>query len=100
MKRVFISQPMKGKTEKQILEKRMEAIDKVADIYSDEEVIIGESYNKDYSENKNPLRCLSKSLEIMSTCDVCVFVEGWDNARGCKIEHECAKQYGYNILYI
>ena len=25
--------------------------------------------------------------------------EGWENARGCKIEHEAAKAYGLEIIY-
>ena len=36
----------------------------------------------------------------MSKCDLVVFVKGYESARGCNIEHECAKQYGYDILYL
>ena len=31
----------------------------------------------------------------MSECDTVYFCKGWENARGCKIEHEVAKSYGY-----
>lgn len=98
--KIFISQPMRGKTEQQILDERMKAVDKVSKIFNDEEVIIVESYQKNLYKDANPLYCLSKSLELMSKCDLVVFVEGYQNARGCKIEHECAKEYGYNILYL
>ena len=27
------------------------------------------------------------------------FCKGWENARGCKIEHEAAKAYGLEIIY-
>jgi ferredoxin len=27
-----------------------------------------------------------------------VFAKGWEEARGCRIEHECALQYGYRII--
>lgn len=44
--KIFISQPMRGKTEQQILDERMKAVDKVSKIFNDEEVIIAESYQK------------------------------------------------------
>ncbi len=46
-----------------------------------------------------PLYHLANSLEWMSKCDVAYFCEGWENARGCKIEHEAAKAYGLEIEY-
>lgn len=98
--KIFISQPMRGKTEQQILDERMKAVDKVSKLFNDEKVTIAESYQKNLYKNANPLYCLSKSLELMSKCDLVVFVEGYQNARGCKIEHECAKEYGYGILYL
>lgn len=98
--RVFISQPMSGKNEEQILDERMKAADRVADIFHNEEVICVEGYMKDLPEDANELYVLSKSLETMSKCDLVVFVKGYESARGCKIEHECAKQYGCNILYL
>ncbi len=35
----------------------------------------------------------------MAHCNVVYFAKGWENARGCKIEHEVALQYGLDILY-
>lgn len=46
-----------------------------------------------------PLYYLSQSLLRMSACDVVYFCKGWENARGCKIEHEVAKAYGLEIIY-
>lgn len=46
-----------------------------------------------------PLCFLAKSLEIMSLCHAVYFCKGWENARGCRIEHEAAKAYGLDILY-
>lgn len=42
---------------------------------------------------------LAKSLDQMSRCDTVYFCKGWRAARGCKIEHEVAKQYGITMLY-
>lgn len=27
------------------------------------------------------------------------FCKGWENTRGCRIEHEAAKAYGLEIIY-
>ena len=43
---------------------------------------------------KAPLYYLSKSLELLATADVVIFAEDWREARGCRIEHECADGYG------
>ena len=46
-----------------------------------------------------PLCFLAKSLESMSLCHAAYFCKGWENARGCRIEHEAAKAYGLEIIY-
>ncbi|MEY4260212.1 MAG: hypothetical protein RL656_1185 [Bacteroidota bacterium] len=48
---------------------------------------------------QTPLFFLAKSLEYMSKCTTVYFAKGWENARGCKIEHEVALQYGLDIIY-
>lgn len=34
-----------------------------------------------------------KSLELMADADVVYFAEGWQKARGCRLEYECARAY-------
>lgn len=46
-----------------------------------------------------PLCFLAKSLENMSLCHAAYFCKGWENARGCTIEHEAAVAYGLDIIY-
>ena len=45
-----------------------------------------------------PVRFLAKSLEKMSLCDAVYFCKGWEQARGCRIEHEVAVAYGLNVI--
>lgn len=45
-----------------------------------------------------PLWFLGKSLELLSTADVAFFAKGWEDARGCRIEHECAIEYGIDTI--
>ena len=45
-----------------------------------------------------PVAYLGKSIGLLATADVAYFGEGWKDARGCKIEHEVAVQYGIYII--
>ena len=92
--KVMISQPMKGrKTEeikaereslvKELEEKGFEVVDTVFEKGPD-----------------NPLYFLSKSIEAMSNVDAVVFMPGWQGARGCRIEHQVAVEYGKFIKYL
>ena len=97
MTKIFISQPMKDKTNQEIEQERKEIIEKAEKFLGEIEVI--DSFFKDAPHDSKPLWFLGKSLELLSTADVVVFAKNWENARGCKIEHECAVQYGIKIVY-
>ena len=43
---------------------------------------------------------LSKSIEFIGKADVIYFMKGWEKARGCKIEHEVAAEYGKECRYV
>lgn len=46
-----------------------------------------------------PLCFLAKSLEAMSECTTVYFCKGWEQTRGCRMEHDAAVAYGMEILY-
>lgn len=92
MKRLFISQPMKGKTKEEIEQARAEAIS-AAEQHLGEAVEVIDSYI-DCEVGYNPLKCLGRSIEMMADADVVFFAEGWEGARGCRIENRCARDYG------
>lgn len=93
MKKLFISQPMNGKTNDEILSAREKAI-KSAERELGEPVEVIDSFFKDAPHEARPLWFLGKSLELLSTADVVYFAKGWENARGCRIEKQCAIEYG------
>lgn len=98
MKKVFISQPMKGRTNEQIEKEREDAIAEVKSRFSNEEIEVIDSFFKDAPHDAKPLWFLGKSLELLSTADIAYFASGWKDARGCRIEHTCAVEY--NIPFI
>lgn len=105
MKKAMISQPMAGKTEKEIAETREKAISALKS--RGYEVVNTFFTDEWYSSAKMqergvvqvPLCFLAKSLEKMSLCHAVYFCSGWENARGCKIEHDAASAYGMKIMY-
>ena len=98
MKKLFISQPMKGRTDEQIINEREKAI-KLAKEAIGEEVEVIDSFFQNAPHDARPLWFLGKSLELLSTADTVYFAEGWDKYRGCKIEHTCALEYGIEVIY-
>ena len=99
MKKLFISQPMGGKTEEEILAVREKAIESAKLVLNDDVEVI-ESYLEDYNPDKGcvPLKYLAKSLDLLADADVVFFAEGWESARGCRIEHQCAIEYGITTI--
>ena len=99
MKKLFISQPMKGKTDEEILAVREKAIANAKAQLSDEEdVEVIDSFFQNAPADARPLWFLGKSLELLSTADVAYFAKGWENARGCRIENTCAIEYGIDVI--
>lgn len=104
-KKAMLSQPMAGKTEQEIIETRERALAtlKAAGYEIVNTLFTDEWYSKESMEERGvvqiPLCFLAKSLENMSLCHAAYFCKGWENARGCRIEHEAAKAYGLEILY-
>ena len=93
MTKVFISQPMCGKTEHEILEERANVFQIAKESFPDAELIDG--YFDDYepSTGNVGLKYLAKFLELLADADVAYFAPGWYNARGCRIENDCAIEY-------
>lgn len=87
--KIMISHPMRGKTNEQIREERAELVEKLES--QGHEVI---DTVLDISENKSPIYYLSKSIELLDKADGVVFMKGWQEARGCRIEHIIAYEYG------
>ena len=94
----FISQPMRGKSNEEIIAEREKAVKAAAEKLG-EPVEVIDSFFKDAPVTASPLWFLGKALEALAGADIVYFCEGWDTARGCKIEQQCAVEYGIDRLY-
>lgn len=96
---------MAGKTDEEIIETRERAIkvlhekgyEVVNTLFTDE--WYSEESMQERGVANRPLCFLAKSLENMSLCHVAYFCKGWENTRGCKLEHDAAVAYGLTVLY-
>ena len=104
-RKAMLSQPMAGKSDEEIALTREKAI---AALEAEGYTVINtlftdEWYSKEAMEKRGvvqiPLCFLAKSMENMSLCHAAYFCKGWENARGCRIEHDAAVAYGLKIIY-
>jgi len=88
--KAIISQPMNGKSEEQIRAERAETIKQLkANGYE----VVDTVFPNYKNEGNVPLKHLAKSIEAIADADLVFFMQGWKDARGCKIEHEICVQY-------
>lgn len=89
MSKVFISQPMGGKTNLEIKRERREL---VMVLHKQGFEVLNTIL--DLGDNATSLQYLAKSIEIMDSAEIVLFMPNWEKARGCVIEHEVALRYG------
>lgn len=100
--KVFISCPMKGLSKEEITKKRASITKKLEERFGNITVI--DSYFPEFDLMKSSLNatvyCLGRAIIKLSEADIVVFAEGWENARGCRIEHMIAQDYGMDIILL
>ena len=113
--KVFLSLPMSGRTDEEIWDDIFEMNKYVLE--NKEAFGIKEDEKWDVTHNmltepeldlfdliddvkhKN-LLYLGAAIIKLAQCDAVLFSNGWNNARGCVIEHEVCMQYGIPTFYI
>lgn len=89
--KVFVSQPMNGKSYDEILETRKLVLDKVKKQLDGYPIEVLDSYFKE--ELPHPMNYIAKSIDLMAQADLIVFAPKWELHDGCIIEHDCAMKY-------
>lgn len=93
---LFVSVPMRDKTEEQIRKDFENAKTKVETMYPNAEIKLIDTFIKD---NKTAIECLGASIAMMEKADLVYFCKNWENARGCCVEHDVAVKYGKKCIY-
>lgn len=102
MKKLFISCPMKGRTEENI-RKSMEKMHKIAEIVFGEELEVIPSYIEDEPpENvvNRGIWYLGKSILMIAEADFFIGVDYSDVFKGCNVERNIAEEYNIPIMCV
>lgn len=98
MKKLFISIPMKGRTEYEIATE-MDSILKEVKLFHGQDIELIDTYIKDAPANASSLWYIGESIKLLGEADIVYFADEWMHFNGCIIEHECAIRYGKTIIY-
>lgn len=94
--KIFISQPMKGKETGEIQWERDELVKELKRCLGEDIKILDTIFHP--AEDVPSLVYLGHFLGVLAQADLAIFMDGWENARGCRIEHDAAKDYGIPTL--
>lgn len=101
MKKLFISCPMKGRTEENI-RKSMEKMHKMAEIIFDQKLEVIPTYiDHNPPENTNAaVWYLGESIKKLSEADYFIGIEYSEVFKGCEIENRVAMSYGIRRTHV
>lgn len=97
--KVFLSQPMRGKTHEEIISSIREVQEFLTKYFDSTNIEIIESYSP-RNKDKEPLVALGDSIKDLAKADLAVFLNDWNQYRGCIIEHHTAKIYEIPHIFI
>lgn len=95
MKKLFVSVPMKGRTEEEI-KSSIQKMKKIAEIYEGKELELIDSYIEDNppKDTKEAVWYLGESLKKLSQADVFIGIREHYDWSGCNVEFVTAQEYG------
>lgn len=101
MKKLFVSVPMKGRTEEEI-KASIQKMKKIAEIYEGEELELIDSYIKDNppKDSKEAVWYLGESLKKLAQADVFIGIDEAYDWNGCYIERDTAQRYGIKTYIV
>lgn len=101
MKKLFISVPMKGRTEEEI-KASIQKMKKIAEIYEGEELELIDSYIEDNppKDSKEAVWYLGESLKKLAQADVFIGINEAYDWNDCCIERDTAQRYGIKVYMI
>lgn len=95
--RVYCAVPMWGRAESAIASELESAVS----LYSSHTGKSCELVNYSRAHTAlSPLEAFGESVKSMAKADVVLMLDGWEEARGCRLEHEIAMGFGVPVVYL
>lgn len=101
MKKLFVSVPMKGRTEEEI-KASIQKMKKIAEIYEGEELELIDSYIEDNppKDSKEAVWYLGESLKKLAQADIFIGIDEAYDWNDCCIEKDTAYRYGIKMYIV
>lgn len=107
MKKAFISQPMNGLSNEEIVKNRKKAeeylnklgYEVVNNIFNADSKIYNEALKEKELIKNECVYYLGRSISLLSYCDAIYFVKDFETVRGCRIEYAIANNYGIKMIF-
>ena len=94
MAKVFISLPMRNRTDEEIKARMDEIVEKASIRLNDELILLDTLFAEDEPEDStHGCWYLGKSISLLSSADFVIFDHDWRTARGCIIERKICNMY-------
>lgn len=92
---VFISVPMNGRPDDEVWADIDNAFQKIPKIFPNKNIlIITHNFGVAGPKDAGRLYYLGSAIQTMDKCDAVYFCKGWENAKGCQVEHYICELYG------
>lgn len=101
-KKVFLSLPMSGKTNNDIMDQMKEMKEQFTKDYPDIDAEFVDNFIQDlsYGSYKNPaVVFLAEAIRKLADCDYIYLGKGFENARGCLVEDYISAHYGIERIF-
>ena len=98
--KVFLSQPMNGLTDKEILARRDKDVEQLYKYLGEPFELIDTFFKQDATAKHKSVEYLARSIAEMANADFVAMDCDFESARGCLIEHKIAEKYGIGIIYL
>ena len=97
--KVFLSHPMHGLSEEEVMSIRARAVALIECVYGRVEVI-DNYHHENVPENAGRIWHLGESIKMMSEANLVVFCPGYEEARGCRIEEAICDEYDLPHIFL
>lgn len=97
--KVFISQPMNGRSDEEILKERELIVSQYEENYSTKVEVIDSFGKCPEDQIKGRVYMLGNSISMMHDADLIIFAPNYESAKGCIVEEHVAKLYGFKHMY-
>lgn len=94
---IFVSVGMRGRTNEEVELDLKRAKDEICKLFGDDVEII-DNWNCQGPDDAGRLWYLGEAIKKLGDCDICYFIKGWQNHKGCVAEYEICKIYGIEII--